>query len=140
MNSKSRTLLLLSTALLIAGAAGAAQPVMSPGRWEITIKTTDRYATSTSVFEVCISPEAAAQVEPLKRKPTDDCQVADGVLKGNRVKYDVQCGAKNKNTKTKADFIYSGDTYEGVVDIKTDDFEVKQVHTARRLGACETQQ
>lgn len=139
MNSKSTVVFLLSIGLLTATSAGATQPVLSPGRWEITIKSTQGGITSTSVTEVCITQAVADRLEPAKRKTSDDCQIADGVMKGNRLKYDVKCGPKNKNANTKAEFTYNFDTYEGVVEIKTDDFEAKQIHTAKRLGECETE-
>jgi hypothetical protein len=122
-------------ALLLATAAGAAQPsTLEPGLWEVTIKTQLGDATPTTIEQICISKEQAEHPEPAKSKKNADCQ-ATSTLTGNRLKYQIKCGRKSATSD--AEFTYSGDHYEGVVTIKNDDVgEIRQVYTARRIGDC----
>lgn len=123
--------------LLCAGSVAAAEPVMTPGLWEITIKTEFQGSTPTTVTEICISKEQAERPEPPKTKANHDCQVTGG-LTGSLLKYTVKCNKKKSTTQ--AEFVYSSDQYEGVVTIKTGDSEVRQVYTAKRLGECEARE
>src|ERR1700741_3782101 len=120
----------VAAALLLATAAGAAQPsVLEPGLWEVTIKTQLADATPTMVEQICITKEQAEHPEPAKAKKSADCQIT-GALTGNKLKYQIKCGRKNATSDL--DFTYSGDRYEGIVTIKNDDVgEIRQVHTAK---------
>jgi hypothetical protein len=125
----------VAAAFLLTAAAGAAQPsVLQSGLWEVTIKTQMGDATPTMIEQICISKEQAVRPEPPKNKESADCQVT-GALTGNKSKYQIKCGRKNATTD--AEFTYNGDRYEGVVTFKNDDVgEIRQVYTAKRIGAC----
>ncbi|MDP9194455.1 MAG: DUF3617 domain-containing protein [Acidobacteriota bacterium] len=131
----SAILFSVAAAFLLTTAAGAAQPpVLEPGLWEVTIKTQMGDATPTMIEQICISKEQADRPEPPKAKKAADCQVT-GALTGNKSKYQIKCGRKNATSDV--EFTYSGDRYEGVVTIKNDDVgELRQVYTAKRIGAC----
>lgn len=127
----------LAAAILFSAAAYAANPhLLQPGLWEVTIKTLLSDGTPTTVTEICITKEEADHPEPPKRGPRDDCQ-ATSITTGNHVSYQVNCGRKHVNTN--GEFTYTGDRYEGTVTIKQDNVEIKQVHTARRIGDCQDQ-
>lgn len=134
MIRKMAVLFSLAAALLLAAPVRATQPVLNPGQWEVTVKTLLGDATPTTVERICISKEQAESLAPPKHKADADCQVT-GALTGNRLKYQTKCG--RKNTTSDIEFTYSGDQYEGVVIIKNDEFgEIRQVYTAKRIGAC----
>jgi hypothetical protein len=122
-------------ALFVTVAASAASP-LNPGRWEVTIKTEAPVAMPATTSEICITAEMAEHPEPKKSKTTDECQVIGLAMQGGVLTYDTQCSKKKVSSKAK--FTYSGETYTGIVTIKSGDMEVRQVHTARRLGTCET--
>ncbi len=135
LRGTANILALLLVVLPAASVDAAQPPVMTPGLWEVTIKTEFQGSTPTTVTEICISKEQAERPEPPKTNAKHDCQVAGG-LTGNLLKYTVKCSRKLSTTQ--AEFVYSGDHYEGVVTIKIGDSgEVRQVHTAKRLGDCE---
>lgn len=134
MIRKTSVLCSLVFSAFVSVAAAAAPPVIAPGRWELTMTTILPDSTPTTVTEICITKQRAEHPEPRASKPTDDCQVTGG-LNGNRLKYAVKCG--RAKTTTDAEFTYSGDRYEGVVIVKTGDYEIRQVHTARRIGECD---
>jgi Protein of unknown function (DUF3617) len=130
----NRTLPLTILFVLLAPCALAAPP-LNPGRWEVTIKTESPVSMPPTTTEICITGEKAARPEPVKGKPTDDCK-ADGVsMNGNVLTYAVRCGKQKVSTSAK--FTYSGDTYTGVVTIKSGKREIRQIHTARRVGNCD---
>ena len=120
-------------AVLVSAVTGAAAPsVLVPGRWEITIRTEAPVATPPQTAEICISKQAAEKPEPPRGKPTDDCKLASGGLSGNVLAYVMKC-AKREATST---FTFSGDRYDGVIEVKGDGQTVRQVVTARRIGDC----
>jgi Protein of unknown function (DUF3617) len=136
MNNRLTLLPALAASLLFTLASNAAPP-LNPGRWEVTIKTETPVAMPATTSEICITTEKAAHPEPVKGKPTDDCQVHGVAMSGNVLTYATQCGRRPVSSTAK--FTYSGDTYEGVVTIKVGTMEVRQIHTAKRVGPCETQ-
>jgi len=127
-----RTILFATCAALLSLPLHAG--VLTPGRWEITIKTVAPIETSPMTTEICISSAEAERPEPPKWKSTDDCQTV-GSLHGNVLKYKTNCG-KGK-TASDVEFTYAADHYEGVVVVTTDSGTVRQIHTAKRIGDCD---
>jgi hypothetical protein len=121
-------------AIAVSPAAEAAPP-LNPGRWEVTIKTESPVSMPATTTEICITKEKAERPEPPKGKPTDACQINSAAMNGNVLTYATRCD--NKQVSTSAKFTYSGDTYTGVVTIKSGKREIRQVHTAKRIGNCD---
>ena len=86
--------------------------------------------------EVCISAaDAERSAKPPKAKKSDDCQ-STGALNGNSLKYTTKCGRKKVTSTT--EFTYLGDHFEGVITLQVDGQEIRQIHTGKRIGECET--
>lgn len=129
------TLLLAILFVLALTPAVMAAPPLNPGRWEVTIKTESPVSMPPTTTEICIAKEKAEKPEPVKGKPTDDCQTSGVSMNGNVLTYATKCGKKDVSTTAK--FTYSGDTYTGVVTIKSGKREIRQVYTAKRIGNCD---
>ena len=131
MTIRRQLLLTIAAAFFTAGAHAG---VLNPGRWEITIRTVHPSEMPPMTSEICISKEDAERPEPPKRKASDDCQVT-GALHGNLLKYKTKC--ERGKSSSDAEFTYQGDRYDGVVTIKFESGEIRQIHSARRIGECE---
>ena len=130
-------LLVIFAALIRASFVTAAPPIVTPGLWEVTIRTETPFLMPPTTSQFCISPDAAERPEPPKGKPTDDCKVVSGGgVSGNVLAYVTKCSKREVSSR----FTYSGDRYEGVVEIKDEDRTIRQVHTARRIGDCPEEQ
>jgi hypothetical protein len=135
MTTKRTLLPLASLLVLLFTASAQAAPPLNPGRWEVTIKTESPVSMPATTTEICIAKEKAEKPEPVKGKPTDDCQTNGVSMNGNVLTYATQCGKSKVSTAAK--FTYSGDTYTGVVTIKSGKREIRQVYTAKRVGNCD---
>jgi hypothetical protein len=124
--------LIAAAGCLAAYATTAAPPVMTPGRWEITIRTEAPVSTPAQTTEICIAKKSAEKPEPPRGKPTDDCKVMNGGLAGNVLAWVTKCSKREVSSR----FTYNGDTYEGTVEIKGEGETIRQVVTARRVGDC----
>jgi len=123
------------TAILFSLPARAAAPLLTPGRWEITIQTVSPVAMPPMTHEVCISKEDAQRSpEPPKGKKSDDCK-STGSLHGNSLKYATKCGRKKVSSTT--EYTYMGDRFEGVVIIQADGQEIRQIQSGKWVGECE---
>ena len=133
---------LLITSIIVAAsmaASGRAQStgtaVMVPGLWEITVQTRSPILGPPITHAVCIDNAHVTRPDPPKSRRSDDCQVSPNASAANETAYTVRC-AKGKAT-TVSRFIYSGDHFDGTVVITTASGEVRQVYTAKRIGACD---
>jgi hypothetical protein len=113
----------------------AAKQVMIPGLWEITVQTVSPIKGLPITQTVCIDKAHSTRPSPPKSSASDDCQVSPDATAANETAYTVRC-AKRKTTSS-ARFTYAGDHYDGTVTIVTADAEIHQVHTAKRVGACD---
>ena len=128
----------LAFAALLTGithAQTAAKEVMIPGLWEITVQTVSPIKGLPITQTVCIDKAHSTRPSPPRSKASDDCQVSPDAATANETAYTVRC-AKRKTTSS-ARFTYAGDHYDGTVTIITVDAEIHQVHTAKRIAACD---
>jgi Protein of unknown function (DUF3617) len=130
---KTVRVLIAAAGVLAAVTAAAAPPsVITPGRWEVTMRTEAPVVTPVQTTELCISRQAAEKPEPPRGKPTDDCRVVNGGLAGNVLAWTTKCSKREVSSR----FTYNGDAYEGVIEIKGEGETIRQVVTARRIGDC----
>lgn len=116
----------------------SAPPTMTPGLWEITLRTELPVAMPPMTTTVCVSKDEIAEREkPPKVKAKDDCATVSGDLSGNVLAYVSKC--KSRDAETKVRITFHGDRYEGVVEIQSTGRETRQVISARRIGDCEEQ-
>jgi hypothetical protein len=142
MLKRFMTMLVLA-AVAICGviAANAAPPVtlINPGKWEITMHTTEPIDSPPMTSVACIPPEAITRIAPPVSKATHDCQLAGlPSLQNGVLTYTITCPKLGRTTTTK--MTYSGDAYTGSVVIQNaDGMTMKQTITAKRLGNCDPQ-
>jgi hypothetical protein len=130
-----RTRIVLGIVTLMTSSLLAAPPtkILTPGMWEITMRTVSpRTAPATTIVR-CISAEEAQSMKAPESQPTDDCQVTGGVT-GSVLAYTVKCASRNIEAQTR--YVFNGDRYEGSVEITEDGRSVRQVYTAKRVGEC----
>ena len=119
--------------LLMALPVSAAQPMMRPGLWEITMVTESPSPGTPTTIVACLTKQDIKHMDVPKGKPTDDCQ-ASGTGTGTSLTYSVKC-AKRPRESTSS-FTFTADTYRGVVTITEGSVVVRQVHSGRRVGDC----
>lgn len=132
MTQQFRALSLLSFAIALP--LMAAQPIIRPGLWEITITTELPMKTPPSTVVQCLTKEEIKRLDVPRGKSGDDCK-ASGARSGTSLDYSVSC-SKRPRTST-ARFTFTADTYDGVVTVKENSMEIRQVFSARRIADCE---
>jgi hypothetical protein len=121
--------------LVAASAANAESPkLLNAGRWQITLQNESPHAAPPVTYIVCIDPGSAERPEPPKGKPSDTCKVTGGGVSGNVLSYATKCGAKRSSNVR---ITYHGDRYEGVVELIAPEGKLRQIITAKRVGACD---
>ena len=120
-------------ALCAAPLLAAPKPDLTPGMWEITLRTVSPRTTPATTVVRCISAEEAEAMKAPESAATDDCQVTAGTT-GNVLSYTVKCASRNMESQTR--FHFNGDHYNGTIDITDEGRSVKQVYTAKRVGDC----
>lgn len=127
-----------ATVTLTMPLAAESPHLIDPGLWEVTIRTESPVPSSPMTTTVCISSEKAKKPpEPPKHKESDDCKVTGGGVTGNVLAYSLKCSKRNATSTFR--FEYHGDTYEGIVETKTDAGEVRQIYSGRRVGECDAE-
>ncbi len=118
---------------ITADAAGA-EKVVKPGRWEITTRTVLPKELPPSVTNRCISSQDVDQFRVPESSADDDCKVVSGGLNGAVLTYVVRCARQQSETTVR--FVFSGDRYEGTLEVKSENDNLRQVFLGRRLGDC----
>jgi hypothetical protein len=125
----------LVTATVNAQSTSTGAPVMVPGLWEITTQTRSPQPGPPITHSVCIDKDHVTRPDPPRTKKIDDCQVFPDAAAANETAYTVRCTKRKIITSSR--FAYSGDHFEGTVNMKSPDGEVQQIYTAKRVGDCE---
>ena len=107
--------------------------LVTPGRWEVTLRNELPYATEPVTYSICIDTPVTAP-EPPKGKPSDPCQIVSGGVAGNVLSYTSRCGDKKAS---EVRITYHGDRYEGIVELTEPSGTFRQVISAKRVGACD---
>jgi hypothetical protein len=128
-----------STAIGHSVRAAGAPGVIAPGKWAITVQTTEPLEGPPTTTEVCIEPEAIAKIAPPVSRPTDECQASPGSFANGVLSFIVTCPHLGRTVSTT--ITYRGNTFGGTVEIQTTGGSTfKQTIEAHRLGACDPQQ
>jgi hypothetical protein len=134
-----RTLALTAAALAIAGTIVAQGP-RRDGRWQVTIEMQMAGMTMPpQTATQCITPEDAK--DPQKAMPQGgrgatpgDCKISDYKVDGNKVTWSMSC-ARDKMSGS-GEFLYSGDTYTGIMKMSAEGQEMTMKYSGKRLGDC----
>lgn len=123
------------TILSVVTLASAAPAVLTPGMWEITIRTELPEALPAMTTVVCISKEEAEDLQAPQGKASDPCRTTEGSRSGNILSYTTKCAGNDDHSKVR--FTYDGERFEGVVEGKGKGRDRRQVYSGRRIGECE---
>jgi len=134
-------LIFMITTTAAQAAAPAATPgPINPGKWEITIHTTEPIDSPPMVSVTCIAPEAIARIAPPVSKASDECKlISPGSLDHGVLMFIMTCPHLGRKTTSKTTF--AGDTYSGSLVIEhTNGPTIKQTIEGKRLGDCDVSQ
>jgi len=65
----------------------------------------------------------------------DNCKVTDAKRVGNRLTFAIACTGRDAMSGT-GDFTFAGDGYDGRIRFKSQEMEMAQAITGRRVGGC----
>ena len=144
MSSKLASLL-VALVISSAGAEVLADdgPTLKPGKWEFT---------TTTEVPMLPEPKTTTKTECVKEEKTDplaafskteDCKVTDRTVKGNSMKWKVECGKGEDAPKVKGSGeLTAGDTkvegkMEMISNLGGQEMKFKSSWTGKRLGDCD---
>jgi hypothetical protein len=129
----------VTTCAVLAVTAAPPVALINPGKWEITMHTTEPFDSPPVTSVACITPDAIARIAPPVSKPSHDCQLSAAPTFQNGVlTYSLTCPKLGRTTTTR--MTYSGDAYVGSIVIQhADGTAMKQTISAKRLGNCDPQ-
>jgi hypothetical protein len=116
---------------LIASSAYAAGPDVL---WEVTVKMEMAgmpMAMPARTSKVCVKKDEHQKAVPMDK----NCKVFDFQHSGNKTTYSFKCTGDMEMTG-KGQATYSGDSYQGSMQARGRDFEMKQSYTGKRIGDC----
>jgi hypothetical protein len=135
---------IVAGALLCALPLGAAagQAPRRDGRWEMTMKMNVPGAPSSMppmTMTQCITKEEADNPQSLMPQgrgamPTD-CKMVDQKVTGNKMTWSMKCEGAEAMSGT-GEFVYTGDTVQGVIKMLRQGQTMTMEYTGKRLGDC----
>ncbi|HEX3067149.1 MAG TPA: DUF3617 family protein [Thermoanaerobaculia bacterium] len=126
----------LITSALGVQAAPPATGVINPGKWQVTIHTTEPIDSPPMTNVTCVTPDAIAKLGPPATNAKDECVASAGVLTPSGIlSYTINCPHLGRRTTVKITF--AGNTYSGTMTMENSDHVVKQTIEGVRLGDCD---
>jgi uncharacterized protein DUF3617 len=138
MKLRALTLCTLVLVLAVPLFAAEAKSPMKPGKWQITIQMdmpNMPMKMPPMTVTQCITKEQAENPQPPKSKKDADCKISDYKMDGNTVTWSIDCPKQKMTGDGKITF--SGDTYDGVTNLKSGDMVITQKYSGKYLGACD---
>jgi hypothetical protein len=127
-----------SLVALTLAASSNADPLMNPGKWTMTVTVTVVNAPidlPPKTITQCVTPEQAANPKPTEDSGDGQCAMSNYKVDGKVVTWSVYC-EKQKMTGH-GSITYDGDSYEGVIAMKSESIELKQTVSGKRVGDCD---
>ncbi len=135
-------LIFMITTVAAHAAAPPATPAgpINPGKWEITLHTTEPIDSPPVVIVDCIGPDAIARIAPPVSKASDECKlVTPGSLNHGVLTFMMICPHLGRTTTSKT--TYAGDTFSGTLVMEhANGPTIKQTIEGKRLGDCDASQ
>jgi hypothetical protein len=121
-------------------APAAPKGLINPGKWEITMHTTEPIDSPPMVSVTCIGPDAIARIGPPVSKATDECKViTPGTMDRGVLLVMMNCPKLQRKTTSKTTF--AGETFSGTLIMEhANGPTFKQTIEGKRLGDCDDQQ
>ncbi len=109
---------------------------MNEGLWEITM-TMEMPGTPTKMapytYTHCLTKK---NMVPQKQSPRQECKMVKTEVKGDTVSWVMECKTKEGMSTSNGRMTYSGNTFEGVVKMRTASMEMTQNMKGRWIGQC----
>jgi hypothetical protein len=137
---KFRSLAVLGIACTLALPALAGS-LAKPGKWQTTIQTEMAgmpMKMPPHTVVTCVTKEQADNAENLIPKAGDKrggCTYTDVKVDGSTVTWKMTCEKSGMTGSGK--ITYSGDSYEGSMQMKMQDHEMSAKYTGKHLGECD---
>jgi hypothetical protein len=132
-----KTLLLAAIAALALPLLAGASP-MKAGKWQLTMQM-DMPGMPMKMPPIvttnCVTEEEAANPQPPKQAKDAGCTFSDYKMEGNSISWTVSC-PKQKMTGS-GKITYSGDSYDGKMNMKVGEQEMSAKYAGKRLGDCD---
>lgn len=127
-------------ALALSLLAMVQEPDIKPGKWEFTTQ-----AEMVGMPDMNIPPTTHTQcvtmetLVPQSDGASQECQLSDVTVAGNTVSWKIVCGGQGGQMEGTGTVTYTGDTMEGLMDLKVAGaaMQVKTTIKGKRLGECE---
>jgi Protein of unknown function (DUF3617) len=131
-------LIVLSTLMIARSAHTASPAVLTPGKWQVTLHTTQPVDVPAMTSVSCLTAEDIARIGTPVGKATDDCKISNVSFTGTALSYTTTCASTGR--RTTLSMSYAADSFTGTQTItETDGSAVTQTFTGTRLGACDAQ-
>ncbi|MGC4118974.1 MAG: DUF3617 family protein [Myxococcales bacterium] len=137
---KRTTLAMAAALLLLGGSAHAAESKLpaKPGNWQLTMRVDSEnlpQKLAPMTVEQCLTE---AEMIPQAQQATQRCKPANPKITGNKVTWTIDCrdlrnGALTTGTGKAT---YAAESFEGVMDVKTRNVQLKYLLSGKRLGDC----
>lgn len=112
--------------------------LMNPGKWQITVETEVLNAPikiPSMAISKCVTEKEAANPEAPKGDADGGCRMSNYKIDVNVITWLLKCD--NESTDGSGRITFHGDTYQGVIKLKTDGMEITQTLTGTRIGKCD---
>jgi len=139
MKLKKIVLLSLFLGSLLVSSSFAAGVDMEEGMWEITTKVEMAgmaFSMPGMTQTMCLTKDDMIPQQDLQAQ-SSGCTVKSQTVSGNSVNWEVLCDSEGGKTTSTGKITYSGDSFEGTVNMTVPGAgPMQQTMTGRRIGAC----
>lgn len=135
---KSVFVVLVALCVMSFSAAAADVSPQKPGKWQVKMQMEMPgmpVKMPPITVNVCLTEEDLA--DPQKAVPNDpksDCKVSDYEIDGNTVTWSMSCPKQNMTGE--GEITYDGESYDGRMNMKMGEQEMKMKYSGKWMGAC----
>lgn len=109
---------------------------LQEGLWEITSKMEMPgmpMQIPPTTHTQCITHD---KMVPQGAQEDGKCKITDTSVKGDTVTWTMECQAPEGNVRSTGKITYQGDTFTGIITMTTQEMEMTQHLSGRRIGNC----
>ena len=115
-----------------------AQTPRKDGNWEVTmeVEIEGMPAMPPKTMTQCVSKEDVADPQkPLLGRASNNCNVSDHKVEGNKVSWSMKCEPPEAMSGT-GEILYGDDAYTGSMKIVREGRTINMKYSGKRLGDC----
>ncbi len=137
MKRATMAVALFSMLLGPAALAGEAKLPAKPGNWQVTMEVDSEnlpMKLPPMTVEQCLTE---SEMIPQTQQPNQTCKPANPKIKGSTVTWTIDCVDKNGAPSVgTGKLTYKAESFEGLMDVKTRNTQLKYKVSGKRLGEC----